>query len=294
MTEAFRRDNRMVSHAIHLFIDAWPSGWMKTIMDCKRNPKPAFFAYRNAISPVIVSLRSDRFTYFSGEQAKIEAYICNDLTKPVKDAKLIFELYDDERLIMKNEINAECKASESEYCASASFVVPEVDDRRKFTLKAILVGNNGSVIDFNTWDFEAFADNEVTENSNIVFVTDLEPGEYIVAGEKVTVKKCDTRNYVNAQTGHAAVKEFKPNDFRFWYDKDEDMLSIMTEKTFIAEGFTPIISAWDVFNDTWQDAYVLAEKKKDGKTYIISTMNIRCENPVAKRLLRNLYKLGEA
>ena len=32
MTEAFRRDSRMVTFAIHLFIDAFPSGWMKTII----------------------------------------------------------------------------------------------------------------------------------------------------------------------------------------------------------------------------------------------------------------------
>ncbi|MBP3360909.1 MAG: hypothetical protein J6N52_08660 [Clostridia bacterium] len=47
MTEAFRRDNRMISNAIHLFIDAWPSGWMKTIMDCRRNPKPAYTDRQN-------------------------------------------------------------------------------------------------------------------------------------------------------------------------------------------------------------------------------------------------------
>ena len=47
-TEAYRRDPRMISIAILLFIDAWPSGWMKTIVDCEREPKPAFFAYRDA------------------------------------------------------------------------------------------------------------------------------------------------------------------------------------------------------------------------------------------------------
>ena len=50
MTEAFRRDARMNSIAIHLFIDAWPSGWMKTIVDCERRPKPSFFAYREALT----------------------------------------------------------------------------------------------------------------------------------------------------------------------------------------------------------------------------------------------------
>lgn len=73
MTEAFRRDNRMITNAIHLFIDAWPSGWMKTIMDCRRQPKPAYFAYRNALEPVMLSLRTDRFTYYCGEQISIEA-----------------------------------------------------------------------------------------------------------------------------------------------------------------------------------------------------------------------------
>ena len=33
MTEAFRRDSRMNSFAIHLFVDAFPAGWMKAIMD---------------------------------------------------------------------------------------------------------------------------------------------------------------------------------------------------------------------------------------------------------------------
>ena len=75
MTEAFRRNPYMVSNAIHLFIDAWPSGWMKTIMDCRRNPKPAYFAYRNALEPVMLSLRTDRFTYYAGEKISIETYI---------------------------------------------------------------------------------------------------------------------------------------------------------------------------------------------------------------------------
>ena len=102
MTEAFRRDNRMISNAIHLYIDAWPSGWMKTIMDCRLNPKPAYFAYRNALEPIMVSLRADRFTYFSGEKIKIEAYICND-SNVSGDYKLKFEYYSDGEYRAENE-----------------------------------------------------------------------------------------------------------------------------------------------------------------------------------------------
>lgn len=71
----------MVSNAIHLFIDAWPSGWMKSIMDCKRIPKQAYFAYRDALAPLLVSLRTDRFAYTAGETIQIEAFLCNDTAK---------------------------------------------------------------------------------------------------------------------------------------------------------------------------------------------------------------------
>lgn len=79
MTEAFRRDSRMVSYAIHLFIDAFPSGWMKAIMDVERNPKPAYFAFRDACAPLLASLRTDRWAVSSGEQVELEAWVCSDL-----------------------------------------------------------------------------------------------------------------------------------------------------------------------------------------------------------------------
>ena len=291
MTEAFRRDPRMVSNAIHLFIDAWPSGWMKTIMDCKRNPKPAYFAYRNALEPVLVSLRSDRFTYYSGETAKIEAYLCNDTNKPVSGT-LHFGLYDGETLLQSGETPVTCGDCTAEYAVSACFSVPGVADRQKFIIKAALVDSEGSVISDNSWEFEAFADVTVEESDQIVWVTDLTPGTHTVAGETVTVKKCDTRNYVSAQTGHPAVAEFHPNDFRFWYDKETDMLNIMTGQTFDAPGFLPILTAWDIPDGKdWCEQCVLAEKKYEGKTYLVSMIDLKCENPVAKRLLKNLYKL---
>ncbi|HEY0257429.1 MAG TPA: glycoside hydrolase family 2 TIM barrel-domain containing protein, partial [Candidatus Methylacidiphilales bacterium] len=63
MTRAFRRDNRMVSFALHLLIDAFPAGWMKAVVDCERRPKPAYFAYRDALRPLLVDVRFDRRTW---------------------------------------------------------------------------------------------------------------------------------------------------------------------------------------------------------------------------------------
>jgi hypothetical protein len=55
MTESFRRLPGMNTFAIHLFIDAWPAGWMKTIMDVNRIPKKAWFTFRDVLSPVALS-----------------------------------------------------------------------------------------------------------------------------------------------------------------------------------------------------------------------------------------------
>ncbi|MBP1649711.1 MAG: glycoside hydrolase family 2 sugar binding protein, partial [Bacteroidetes bacterium] len=76
--ERFRRDNRMAGFAIHLFIDAFPASWMKTIMDCERRPKPAYFAYRDALEPLTVNIRTDRRTFTSGEAMTFEFWVCND------------------------------------------------------------------------------------------------------------------------------------------------------------------------------------------------------------------------
>ena len=99
MTEALRRQPRMNTFAIHLFIDAWPAGWMKTIMDCERRPKPAFWAYREALAPVHVSIRSDRFAWTSGELFDGEAWLCNDTAEALDGAILHWQLEVDRRVV---------------------------------------------------------------------------------------------------------------------------------------------------------------------------------------------------
>lgn len=176
MTEAFRRDNRMVSQAIHLFIDAWPSGWMKTIMDCKRNPKPAYFAYRNALEPLHISLRCDKYTYYEGEQITVEAFICND-TDYEGECTVTYELYDQKGQMIRG---ARTRAT-AEYCGvsradDAVFTIDKVKDREKFTLKAILSDTEGNAIDYNQITLEVFEDVEITPNPDVVLIEKLKPG----------------------------------------------------------------------------------------------------------------------
>lgn len=295
MTESFRRDDSMVSNAIHLFIDAWPSGWMKTIMDCRRNPKPAFFAYRNALEPIMLSLRSDRFTYFSGERVELECHICNDTNVEAKGYCINYELYAGNELIKTAVMPAELRDCTAEYAGNVEFSVPSTRDREELTLKAVLSDPSGCVVTYNTMKLEIFADVEMPEKpENIVIINDLEPGEHEIAGERVVVKPCGMLpvHFVSRKTAHAAVSQFKKKDFSYWYDAAEDMISPILKNTFTAEGFAPILTSGNMDADgEWGKAMACAVKEYQGKKYVICLVDLRCENPVAKRFLKALYEL---
>lgn len=290
MTEAFRRNNNMVSQAIHLFIDAWPSGWMKTIMDCRRNPKPAYFAYRDALEPIMLSLRTDRFTYFAGEKINIECYICNDTNISGNGYKIVYEIYRKEQLWLRGTTEAKLSDCESGYSSECVFAVNNVNGREKIKVRAILVDKNGESICENNIDADIFEDVVIPENNNIVMVNP-EVGTHMIAGEKVFVKKCGMLpvHFVSRKTGHKCVEEFGPKDFSYWYDKKEDMITPIADKTFTVKNFTPILlSSNRNESGEWQQELVCAEKEYKGKRYIICTVDLRTENPVAKIFLKKL------
>lgn len=79
MTDAFRRRGDLINQtAIHLLIDAWPSGWMKTLVDCERVPKRAYFAYQDSLIPVRMNLCCGRKYVYGGERVPVEVWLLND------------------------------------------------------------------------------------------------------------------------------------------------------------------------------------------------------------------------
>lgn len=116
VARAFRRMPRMNSFAVHLFIDAWPNGWMKAIMDCERNPKKAWFAYRDALTPLAVQIESERSVFYAEEEYPFQVWICND-SPHTPDAEL--------RYVMEYE----GKTMDSGCCDA---VIPSVGDGSAF------------------------------------------------------------------------------------------------------------------------------------------------------------------
>ena len=146
MTEAFRRDARMVSIAFFHFVDAFPAGWMKSIMDVERQPKPAYFAYREALTPLMVSLRTDRYAFQSGEEMALEAWVCNDLTFAPQRTSLHYRLDMEGEVIAAQRVEAQVPTCSSAFQGFLRFQAPEVKARSELRVRLALVSSEGQVL----------------------------------------------------------------------------------------------------------------------------------------------------
>lgn len=146
VTEAFRRDNHNNSFALHLFIDAFPSGWMKTIMDCERRPKLAFYAYRDACAPLMISLRCDRDRFFAGEKMPVEIWVCNDTYEVHEGASLAWRVHQGGRILEGGSAPAVVAPMEATFQGVAAFHAPDVRETESLVVEAALIDRKGRTI----------------------------------------------------------------------------------------------------------------------------------------------------
>ena len=169
MTEALRRrSDVIVSTAIHLLVDAWPAGWMKTLVDYRRNPKPAYFDFQRALKPLRINLRTDSLKAYSGELLEVEAWILNDTSHNLDDAKIIATLRNDSGDFASYESSVNATLASPTYIGSIKFQVPSTNSRQEFYIDAVLVSKDNRIIDEERLTLEAFKELEVCRNRNII------------------------------------------------------------------------------------------------------------------------------
>ncbi len=157
-TEAFRRDSRMNTIAIHLFIDAWPAGWMKTIMDVDRQPKHAYFAYRDALTPLMVNLRPERFKVTAGEDAALDVWVCNDTQGGPEQPMLKYVVESAEgEVLFSGHTDAAVPICGSAFQGKLRFRAPAVEQRMVLTVRLALTDDaTGEVVHYSEAQIEVF------------------------------------------------------------------------------------------------------------------------------------------
>ncbi|MFV0338153.1 MAG: glycoside hydrolase family 2 protein [Chthoniobacterales bacterium] len=181
MTRAFRRDRRMVTFAIHLLIDAFPSGWMKTLVDCERNPKPAYFEFRDALAPLLVDIRCDRWAWWAGESLSAEIWICHDKMQSVENQTLryVFEL--DGKPIISGNAPAEIPQCDSRFQGNFETLLPDIKKRTSATLRVALCAPDGRIVNETQETYSVFPKRQpITRRVALLDTEDKLASQFIV------------------------------------------------------------------------------------------------------------------
>ncbi len=152
-TECYRRNPLMNTFAIHLFIDAFPSNWMKTIMDVERTAKPAYFAYRDVLSPVSVSIRSNYRKVFGGQTINVQPFICNDIDETLNGYTLHYMV---DELGLGGTLKSNIEPCTAMNLGNLEINFPEVNQRTNFTVRLVLQDEKGELVHWTSQVIEAF------------------------------------------------------------------------------------------------------------------------------------------
>lgn len=153
-----RRSDYIVQTALHLLIDAYPSGWMKTVVGVDRVPKPAYFEFKKALKPLKLNFRSDRWSCYTEDFIDVESWILNDTNSEYKDIVIKANLYDSKGYIHKSyTLNTEISECISKPVGQIRIDTSDIDinSREKMVLKGELI-INGEVTDTEVFIFKLF------------------------------------------------------------------------------------------------------------------------------------------
>ncbi len=148
MNDAFRRSSHiLVSTAVHLLIDAWPAGWMKTLVDHRRKPKPAYFACKRSLEPLRIHLRSDRFMVHYGQSFNVECFSLNDRDEKFEACTISVSLRLGEELVDSYTLSSSVTPSTSQYQGTVFCKVPTGGKERDLFHIDVTLTQEGLLLD---------------------------------------------------------------------------------------------------------------------------------------------------
>ncbi len=306
MTSSLRRNSLINTFAIHLFIDAWPSGWMKTIMDCKRNPKPAYFVYRECLSDVFCDIRSDRFTFFDDEMIKLETYL---ITDDIKADEISYMVEYKGEIIYSSVI----KSKDDAFQGYIEFMSPKTDNKDDIIVYMAAL-SDGKVLNYSKETYKIYKKEELKEfnqisydeynknrtmyeqkaqNGEIIVISPMSAGEYNILGNKITATDCGMSPlyFVSRDTNHRFVKRLDANEFGYFYDEKVDRMSPVIYTTVEGENIIPVlISGNQDENGNWHKVIAMGEIKCGKGAIIINQLELsdKEKNPVVVRLVNDI------
>lgn len=224
--EGFRRDNLCFTCAVHLFIDAFPSNWMKTIMDFHRKPKGGYFGIREAFAPLAVSIRTDRFSWYPGETFQAETWLANDTVLVSDQYTIHYEARGhDGDLIASGGGPASIKPCHADYQGSISIPIPrDIDQRSQISVSLTLIDPEGRAVHRCQQDITVFPRPRIS-GKTIYPLTTHENSEAVRI-----LSTLDIQSAPSAAQAHTILCD----DFAFFSNQREELLELVRKgKTLV-------------------------------------------------------------
>ena len=156
MTEAFRRDRRMHSFAIHLFIDAFPASWMKAIMDYDRQPKARLVRLPRGIDTAGGQSADGSPGIFRGRADRAGGVGLQRPARRAPGAKLHYQLECDGQVLQAGSTAATIPALDAAFQGLLPLRAPEVPSRTQVTIRLGLLDAGGKVLHDTAIEVDVF------------------------------------------------------------------------------------------------------------------------------------------
>jgi hypothetical protein len=196
-----RRSDYIVQTAMHLLIDAWPSGWMKALVGVDRKPKPAYFEFKKALDPLKLNFRCDRWTCYKGEKIDVEYWILNDTPAEYPHITVKALLTDDKGKVYKEYVTEEkvfkCSSAPFGYISINTADI-DIENGRKDIYLAGTLETDGRIINKEIFHIGLFTRSidklktyavgniakRVVETCDALTLTDINKAEFIVVSSQ--------------------------------------------------------------------------------------------------------------
>jgi hypothetical protein len=289
---------------------------MKTIVDCERRPKKGFFAFRDALAPVLPSLRAPRRFWWDDETFEAELWASNDLPEAQSGLTLHAELRQgDAVLATLKETLPELPACEALGVGKLRFPLPGVEDRSAYSICIQIVDAEQNLLGQSEARFDVFvrdgqlprwdAPAELSEallerarSGETVICGPLPKGKYSFEGLEFEIAGIGMGELIfcSRATGHPLVEGFAPNDFRLWFDETVGYASDFADSVIVGEGWQPILMAGrGGFGEAWQPTPVVAEKNIGKGRLILCQLKLEgriAKNPPAALFVERLLHVS--
>ncbi|MCK4797493.1 MAG: discoidin domain-containing protein [Spirochaetes bacterium] len=156
-TEQFRRIKYDPCGGVYhfMFVECWPSiTW--AVIDYYRDPKPAYYALKEAMSPILLSIKWEKRFFSQGDIMQASIWCINDYFYQIKDCMLTYEIINVKtgEIYQKKEIKLDLEEDSSKKVIECSFNIPSnAKQKDAFKLSAELKDSNGKILSKNKFVF---------------------------------------------------------------------------------------------------------------------------------------------